>query len=359
MRARAKESTCLATLVRMAIPLCRAAERQCPRTGPGRPPDFADWVMAVLIMTAVLKKKKSKSAQYRFLWEHRCEFMDWLDLENFPSRSTYFDRYRRAHRLFEAAIRLQGEKAVAEGVADPQTVAVDKSLVAARGPLWHKKDRAAGRIPNRLRGVDRESTWGYSEHHGWVQGYSYETVVTATEGSTVFPMLASSDTASMKEFASFAPKIEQLPEDTENVLADTGYDKNDFGDRIEYNEQGHRTGRRSICPPNRRNSKDDGRASRPRAESVPPASRTRRQKRIAFYRSRRGQKLYARRSQTVEPFNDWFKTLFELDERAWHRGLDNNRTQMLAAIFGYQLLVRYNHRRGRENGQIKWILDQL
>jgi hypothetical protein len=359
MRARAMEGTCLATLVRMGIPLCRAAERQCPRAGPGRPPDFADWVMAVLIMTAVVKKKKSKSAQYRFLREHHREFMDWLGLEHFPSRSTYFDRYRRAHRLFEVAIRLQGEKAVAEGVADPQTVAVDKSLVTARGPLWHKRDRAAGRIPNRLRGVDRDSTWGYSEHHGWVQGYSYETVVAATEGSTVFPMLASADTASMKEFTSFEPKIDQLPEDMENALADKGYDKNDFGDRIEYDEQGRRTGRRFICPPNPRNSKGDGRTSGTRTKRLPPGSRSRRQKRIAFYRSRCGQRLYARRGQTVEPFNDWFKALFELDERAWHRGLDNNRTQMLAAIFGYQLLVRYNHRRGRQNGQITWILDQL
>ena len=207
--------------------------------------------------------------------------------------------------------------------------------------------------------MDRDSTWGYSEHHGWVQGYSYETVVAATEGSTVFPMLASADTASMKEFTSFEPKIDQLPEDMENALADKGYDKNDFGDRIEYDEQGRRTGRRFICPPNPRNSKGDGRTSGTRTKRLPPGSRSRRQKRIAFYRSRCGQRLYARRGQTVEPFNDWFKALFELDERAWHRGLDNNRTQMLAAIFGYQLLVRYNHRRGRQNGQITWILDQL
>ena len=68
---------------------------------------------------------------------------------------------------------------------------------------------------------------------------------------------------------------------------------------------------------------------------------------------------YARRGQTVEPFNDWFKGLFELDQQVWHRGLDNNRTQMLAAIFAYQLLVRYNYRRGNENGQVKWITDCL
>ena len=276
MHARAREGTCLAALVRMAIPLCRAAERQCPRTGPGRPPDFADWVIAVLIMTAVLKKKKSKSAQYRFLQEHRRELMAWLGLGAFPSRTTYFDRYRRAHRLFRAAIRRQGEKAVAEGIADPQTVAVDKSLIPARGPLWHKRDRAAGRIPRRLRGVDRDSTWGYSEYQGWVQGYSYEVVVTASEGSTVFPLLASADTASTKEFASFESKIDQLPEETEHVVADAGYDKNEFGDRIEYDARGSRTGRRFICPPNSRNHKEGGRVPRIRAKRRLSGARVRR-----------------------------------------------------------------------------------
>jgi len=359
MRARVMEGTCLATLVRMALPLCRAAEGQCPRTGPGRPPEFAEGTMAVLIMITVLKKKKTKSGQYRFLWEHRRELMSWLDLTTFPSRTTYFDRYRRAHRLFEVAIRLQGQKAVAEGVADLRTVAVDKSLVSARGPLWHKKDRTAGRIPKGLRGVDRDSTWGYSEHHGWVQGYSYETVVTATKGSTVFPLLASADVASTSECTSFASKIDPLPEATENVLADSGYDKNEFGERIEYDSQERRTGRRFLCPPNPRKTRPRGRSFRRKLASGSSASRSPRQKRIAFYRSRRGQQLYARRGQTVEPFNDWFKTLFELEERVWHRGLDNNRTQLLAALFGYQLLVRYNHRLGHENGQIKWILDQL
>jgi hypothetical protein len=41
--------------------------------------------------------------------------------------------------------------------------------------------------------------------------------------------------------------------------------------------------------------------------------------------------------------------VFEL-EHVWHRGLDNNRTQVLAAIFAYQVLLRYNHRHGNSTG---------
>src|SRR3974377_1607686 len=71
MATRARNGTRLATWVRMALPLFREAERQCPRTGPGRKPQIPDWLIAVLIMIAVLKRKKSKSAQYRYLTEHR------------------------------------------------------------------------------------------------------------------------------------------------------------------------------------------------------------------------------------------------------------------------------------------------
>ncbi len=53
MCARVKDGTCLAALVRMAKPLCRAAEHQCPRTGPARPPEFPDWPMAAMTITSM------------------------------------------------------------------------------------------------------------------------------------------------------------------------------------------------------------------------------------------------------------------------------------------------------------------
>jgi hypothetical protein len=352
----AKAGTRLASLVKMAVPLCKLAQRECPRTGPGRKPDIPDWVMAVLIMTAVLKRKKTKSSQYRFLEAHKREFADWLGTDKFPARSTYFDRYRRAHRLFEVAVRLQGEKAVAEGVADPQDVAVDKSMVAARGPLWHKSDRERKRIPKKLRGVDRDSQWGYSQYDGWVQGYSFEVVVSSTKNTTVFPLLGSVAAANAKETQTFDEKIDQLHESTKTVSADSGYDSNRLGERVEWTKAGKRTTRRFLCPENRRNSKDQpaNNATKPRNES-----HRRRRLRKRHLQSRQGKATYRRRGQTVEPFNEWFKSLFELTDRVWHRGLENNQTQMMAALFGYQLLVRYNHRLGNKNGQVTWILDVL
>lgn len=354
---RAKEGASLEALARMAIPLLKEASRQCPRTGRGAKPKILDWFMGVLIMIAVFKRKKSKSAQFRFLSDpvHRHLLLSITGQAGFPSRSTFFDRYRRAHLLFQKGIEIQGRQAIEEGITDPKHVAVNKSLLPARGSAWHKRDRQAGKRPC---GVDTQAAWGYSEHHGWVYGYSYEVVVSATPGTTVFPLFASADVASAAETRTFANKIDALPTQVEAVLADSGYDANVLGERVEYDAQGRRTGRRFLCPENPRNhgrtkTKPGG------ADSARAHSRQLRAKRKQFYESRIGRRTYRRDSKTVEPFNSWLKALFELNLNAWQRGLPNNQTQLLTSIFAYQLLVRYNHRRGRKNARLRSIFDTL
>lgn len=355
MSIRAKEGTCLATLVRMAIPICQQAERECPRTGPGRKPEIPDWVMTVLIMVAMLKKRKAKRAQYRFLESHRAELMAWMAIDRFPARSTYCDRYRRAHVLFKHAIRLQAEKEVRAGRVEATCVAIDKSPVRSCGPSWGRQAQARGRLP---RGADPEATWTYSKHHGWVQGYACEIVVTSGKRGAIWPILASVEPASCQSSKPPAAKLAQLPSPTRYVLADSGYDRNILGETVEWGSNGRRTGKRFLCAEINRRGKR--KLTKPRRSSKKRAMHEeRRRQRRDFLRSPHGKRLYARRGCTIEPFNGWFKNLFDLHEHAWHRHLDNNQTQILAALFAYQVLLRYNRRRGRNNAQLKSILDAL
>lgn len=357
MGKRAKAGACLEELVEMAIPLLQEAERRHPRTGPGARPTVPDWVIGTLIMVTILNRKKSKAAQFRFLTDpaNRARLVAALGRDDFLVRSGWYRRYRRAHHLFQAAIQLQGEQAIAEGVADPRHVAGDKSLIEALGPPWHKRDRERGKVRT---GVDQDSAWGYSEHDGWVQGYSYEVVVSATKNTTVFPLLASVDTANSAEVRTFQEKIPQLPDTTESVSLDSGYDANILGEAVEWDAHGRRTGRRFLCPENPRHS---GRRKRKPggADASRARSRRLRRQRKTYFQTPRARCLYSRRKKTVEPFNQWFKSLFELDLKVWHRGLDNNRTQILASVFAYQLLLRFNQRRGRKNGRVRWIMDAL
>lgn len=350
----AKEGMRLAQLVKMAIPICQRAERLCPRTGPGRKPIVPDWAMAVMIMTAVAKRIKSKSGQYRFIDAHREAFVKWLGIERVLARSSYFDRYRRAQRILEEAIFLLGRRAIAWGLVDEKTVAIDKSVIPSLGPAWNKSDRERGRVPKGLRGVDCDSEWVHTKTRGWIQGYSYEVAVSAGKQGLVFPLSASADTAAACECLTVQPKIKRLPKGTKNVLADAAYDSIE-NQRLVENRNGKRSGARFYCPVTARGRPRRGESQ---ARIVDP-ERIKRNRRM---QTRTAKRIFRRRSTSVEPFNDWFKTAFALHQHVWHRGLDNNRTQILAAIFAYQLIVcLLNKRRPAKerNCQVHHVLDAL
>jgi hypothetical protein len=274
-----------------------------------------------------------------------------LALEDLPSRATYMRRYSRVSELFQHAIAIGGRRALQEHATDARTIAIDKSLIPARGARPPRKwERAKA-------GVDRDAAFCKSVHDGWVFGYSYEVVVSAPKNGVVMPLLASADRANCSEHRSGPIKMRHLPRRVRHVLADGGYDSNHFGETIEFTSRGTRTGRRLLCPLERRGGRPCvGQTIRKgRREQL----RQHRAMRYRFIQSEQGQRLFARRRQTVEPFNQWFKHLFDLENHVWHRGLADNRTMLLTALFCYQLLQRYHHARGHRDGRIAWILDAL
>jgi hypothetical protein len=317
MHKRATDGALLDDIVAQARLVCQEAERTCPRKGPGRKPEIPDWVLAVMIMIGVSLRKKTKAAQFTWWTQHAADFARWLPGQRLPSRSTFYDRYRRMHRLFRHAVRWQGQRAIAQGCADATCVAVDKSLIAGRGRRWTPRDRRRGHVPRR---VDRDTTWGYSDYDGWVQGYGFEVVVTATAGVT-WPLLASVDTASRSEQKTFMEKIPELPVLTRYVTADSGYDSNAVAEAVEW-DAGRRTGRRFLCPEVPRPNVGCPRQPHSRQSRDRQHHRCLRDIRRRFLRSPRGRRLYARRKTCVEPFHAQLKHLFDLDDRVWHWGAD-------------------------------------
>ena len=66
------------------------------------------------------------------------------------------------------------------------------------------------------------------------------------------PLDASAGQASASEHSTFPAKIKHLPASNRFVLVDSGYDSNALADGVELDACGRPTGRRFICPPNRR-----------------------------------------------------------------------------------------------------------
>lgn len=172
-------------------------------------------------------------------------------------------------------------------------------------------------------------------HHGWLRGYSFAALVSATPGTTVCPLLASADVASAAEAKTFAQKIDNLPPQAQCVSANCGYDANGLAERVEYDEYGRRTGRRFQCSDDPRNT------GRPKtkpggADAARVLSLQRRAARKRSFQSPKGRRTLRRRSKTVDPFN----ALFVLHQRVRHRGLGNNQTRQVVrqvSAFGVAL----------------------
>ena len=155
-----------------------------------------------------------------------------------------------------AAAAAHTDHAAARGRIDVRCVAADKTLIAAAGPPWHKAQRARGERP---KGVDGEASWSRSAHDGWVYGYGLEAVVTAPRRGVIWPLIASADPAHGREAKTFPGKPPRLPARTRYVLVDMGYDSNDLGEVLEYDDGGRRTGRRLVGPQQLRHNRYGGR----------------------------------------------------------------------------------------------------
>ena len=350
----ARDGRHLANLVGEAAAVCRAADA-VRRRGPGRPETFQQWQIAVLIIIAVAHRCKSKSSQHRFLTQHTEQLQTLLrevvELKQLPSRATYMRRYRSVYELFRDAITTGGRRALQEHAADASVMAVDKSMIPARGSNPPRRRHES------WVGVDRDAGFGKSVHDGWVWGYSYEVAVSIGPRGVIVPLLASADRANCNECRSCPPKIPLLPPSCRYLLADSGYDSNALGEAVEYDSRGRRTGRRLLCPLQHRGGKPC--VGQQRRKGTRERRRRHRALRQRFFQSVRGRRLFPRRKKTVEPFNQWFKHLFQFEDKVWHYGLENNRTLLLAAMFCHQLLLRYNHFCRRRDGQVNWILDGL
>jgi hypothetical protein len=232
-----------------------------------------------------------------------------------------------------------GRTLIVNGIANPKVSAVDKSMFQAQGPLWHKKDRKLGIVPNNLRNVDTDSEWGCSKYRGWVQGYAIHLLCSATPGFVPVPLDAVATTANVKENGVFDAMIDHLHPDTKYIVADSGYDDKKLIEKCERRKTDKYITRRLIVPMEKRKH-----------------TSIKRLPYIRFFKSKRGRRLFRLRKITVEPMYDILKSIFELNP-VWMKGKRNVHPLLLLSVLVYQLLLLYNFVNGKAVSRVKYILD--
>jgi Transposase DDE domain/Transposase domain (DUF772) len=302
----------------------------------GHPDVYSSAAMVKAFFVMTVKKIKRFQGLYNYLANNgpirrACGFAEGL-----PHRRTFARRFRRLASELGDWMQRAAREAIDKGYLTARVVAADKSLHPARGPLWHKKDRRRQRVPPKLRGVDRDSQWGYSPYHKFVQGYAEHTIVNATPGEARFPLDAVADTAQMVEHEVLQQRLPRLPAGVRKILIDGQYDDNGLLSDL------HERKIAPILPAG------VFRKAAPKSAVRQWAARVR--------AAQVNQRLYRRRRTTIEPHFGLDKKRFE-NHTVWFYGLANNRTHLPLISFVIQVLMLDNFEQGRPAEDIQWLLD--
>ena len=141
-----------------------------------------------------------------------------------PDRRTFDRRLSTISVDIKERIATMGNLFVKEiRLVDPYIVAIDSTLLKARGHLWHKSSMIKGVIPRS--GIDIDARWGFSHTKGWIFGYKLH--ITSSTGSLIVPLSADFTQADVQDNQIY-PAItcsSSLPQGVRYMAAaDSGYD---------------------------------------------------------------------------------------------------------------------------------------
>jgi Transposase DDE domain len=244
----------------------------------------------------------------------------------FPSRRTFERRLRALPDTLPQRIGLLGRHLVEHlkpWQSSGRAVAVDSTLLRARGGVWHKKDKEAGVVPHSS--IDTEARWTKSGWHGWVYGWKLH--LACTVAGVWIPLAAYLTPANVHDGRIAPMLIDELPYDARFVLGDKHYDAEELKRRC------LRQGRFMVSP--RRGAyphTDDGVGVR----------------RI----------LHLLRHRAIENLNEHFKALFDAHGSVPTKGEADTARFALGAVLVYQLalLHRYHERHLDTNVGLKAFL---
>jgi hypothetical protein len=303
--------------------------------GRGAPKLYGEKVVFKVYMVSLLKKLWKRRALWRYLAANPTVAVA-CGLPQVPDRRTLDRRLEEIAPQAEGQIRALGLALILEGVTDPSTAASDGSAFATPGPVWHKKDKETGIVPQRLRGLDREADWIQSTYHGWVYGYKAHVTITVSP-ATVRVVLDATVTGCACESHVLQTRLEHLPPTLDSLLLDAGYD--DAALIAAAAERGI-----TILAP----------LAKPIGESTPQDRRNR----SAYLDSPTGKARYAQRGTSIEPFFGSIKDFFCLDPLPL-QGKRQAATFILLALYAWNLIVLFNFLNERPLGAVKSLLDCL
>lgn len=253
-------------------------------------------------------------------------------LTNLPDRRTFDRRLSTISIDIKERIAAMAVLFVKKKFVDPYIVAIDSTLLKAKGHVWHKTSMIEGVVPRS--GIDTDARWGFSHTKGWIFGYKLH--ITSSTGFLIVPLSADFTQADVQDNQIYPTITSSLPQGVRYIAADSGYD-----DHKLYNLSITR-GFELVCP----------------VSEIYNHTSSERLQLIEFYESKLGQVIYSWRSISVEPLIQHIKDIFKIDPLTV-RGYQKAAGIVLLSVLLYQIIVYYNCKTRKEHPKaIKHMLGR-
>jgi hypothetical protein len=285
------------------------------KRGPGRPKVYTDHLFLKALVIMIVRHLHTVHDLLSVLEQPTSEMQLLRTLltqdGKFPSRRTWERRLQALPETLPAQIGCLGRYLVA--LLQPwaecgRAVAIDSTVLRARGGVWHKKDREAGVVPHTS--IDTEAHWTKSGWHGWVYGWKLHIV--ATVAKVWIPLAANLTAANVADSEVARELLCRIPAEVRFVLGDQHYNTTELREQCEEDERCLVTTQSGRYP-----HTDDGVEVR--------------------------RLFHKLRSLTIENFNEQFKGIFDGHGQVPTKGVTKTRRFALGAILVYQLTLWYRH----------------
>ena len=292
----------------------------------GRPYVYHPTVIMRCFVVRIWLRFDSNRALHDFLamdyYPYNRKIMKACGLTSLPDRRTFDRRLSTISADIKERIAAMAVLFVKERLVDPYIVAIDSTLLRAKGHLWHNSSMIKGVVPRS--GIDTDARWGFSHSKGWIFGYKLH--ITSSSGSLIVPLSADFTQADVQDNQIYPAITYPFPQGVHFMAADSGYD-----DHKLYNLSTDR-GFELVCP----------------VSQIYNHTSSDRLQLIEFYESKLGQVIYSWRGISVEPLIEHIKSVFKIDPLPV-RSYQKVAGLVLLSVLLYQIIVYYNCKTHKEH----------
>jgi hypothetical protein len=310
--------TLLVTLVKLVsrVPEPPAVAKR----GRGRPKLYPDRLFLQALVIMIIRRLHTPYELLSVLSQPTAEMQHLRALLSvdgrFPCRRTWERRLDAIPATLPAQIGCLGRALVA--LLEPwatcgRAAAIDSTVLAARGGVWHKKDREAGIVPHTS--IDTEAHWTKSGWHGWVYGWKLHLVTTVA--AVWIPLAAELTAANRADNEQALTLLSELPAEVRYLLGDQHYNDPTL---------------RHACAERNCTVVASRRGAYPHTDDGVNVRRV----------------FHELRSRAIENLNEQFKGIFDAHGSVPTKGLVNTQRWALGAVFVYQLTLWYRHEHGQD-----------